>query len=143
MARGTRWSRDELLVVFRLYCRMQYGRLHGSNPEIVELAGRLGRTPGAAAMKACNFASFDPVHLARGVTSLPNTSRADEELWAQFSEDSEAVAAEAESAYARLMGARGGEGVAEGVEVEAGVEGEVPEGPREVEGRDREGRGRG
>ena len=57
MPAGTRWTRDEQLIALRLYMRTPFGRLHGGNPEIISLAGHLGRTPGALAMKASNFAS--------------------------------------------------------------------------------------
>src|SRR5688572_26527990 len=54
------WTRDQLLLALRLYMRMPFGRLHGRNPEIIELAEKIGRTSNALAMKACNFASLDP-----------------------------------------------------------------------------------
>ena len=98
------WSRDELLVAFRLYCRTPFGKLHQHNPEIIELARTLGRTPSAVGMKACNFASLDPVQYARNIIALGNVSRSDRELWEAFQENPEAVAAEAEAAYARLTG---------------------------------------
>ncbi len=61
------WTYNELVVAFYQYCVMPYGRIHGRNPEIIQLAEKLNRTPGALAMKMCNFASFDPIHKLRGV----------------------------------------------------------------------------
>lgn len=104
MPSGVPWSQDELLVAFRLYCRTSFGKLHQRNPEIIELARTLRRTPSAVAMKACNFASLDPVHRARKISALANTSRSDRELWEEFTQDSESVADKAEAAYARLTG---------------------------------------
>lgn len=98
------WSQDELLIVFRLYCRTPFGRLHQRNPEIIELAKLIGRTPGAVAMKACNFASLDPQQQARKIKALGNVSRADRELWEAFLDDSEGVAHKAETAYSSLTG---------------------------------------
>lgn len=98
------WSEAELLVTFRLYCRTPFGRLHRRNPEIITLAERIGRTASAVAMKACNFASLDPQQHVRGIRALGNVSRADRELWEAFRNDSEAVARDAEAAYATLMG---------------------------------------
>lgn len=100
-----RWSDDELLLAFRLYCRMPFGRLHRSNPEILDLAKRIGRTPSAVAMKACNFASLDPQHQKRGVSGLVNISRDDRQLWDRFNADPETVASEAE-AVAAVIGWR-------------------------------------
>lgn len=104
MASSVPWSRDQRLVAFRLYCRTPFGRLHQHNPEIIELASAIGRTPSAVAMKTCNFASLDPMQQAKGVVGLGNVSSQDEALWIEFEADAEAVAAEAEAAYARLTG---------------------------------------
>jgi putative restriction endonuclease len=98
------WSQEELLVAFRLYCRTPFGKLHQHNPEIIELSRLLGRTPSAVGMKACNFASLDPAQHARNISALGNVSRGDRELWDAFQENPEAIAAEAESAHARLVG---------------------------------------
>lgn len=92
-----------MLVAFRLYCRTPFGKLHQYNPEILDLSEILGRTPSAIAMKACNFASLDPVQKARNITALGNVSRADKELWNHFLENSEEIAVEAENAYERLV----------------------------------------
>lgn len=104
MSQRQSWSPDELLLAFRLYCRTPFGRLHQRNPDIVALAVRLGRTPSAVAMKACNFASLDPVQQARGISALGNVSRSDRELWERFQENPEAVAADAEAAAAQMLG---------------------------------------
>ena len=98
------WSQEELLIVFRFYCRTPFGRLHQRNPEIVELAKLIHRTPGAVAMKACNFASLDPQQQTRGIKALVNVSRADKDLWDSFLEDSAAVAQEAEAALVAVCG---------------------------------------
>ncbi len=97
------WTHDELLVAFRLYCRTPFGRLHRLNPEIIKLARLMGRTPSSVGMKACNFASLDPVQQARKIKGLANASRDDRQLWEAFQTDAEATAAAAEAAYARLV----------------------------------------
>ena len=97
------WTRDETLIAFRLYCRTPFGKLHQTNPEIIDLSERLGRTPSAVGMKACNFASLDPKQRQRGIRPLSNTSTLDEQLWAEFQANPEAIAAEAEAAYERLI----------------------------------------
>ena len=107
MSERRRWSRDELLVAFRLYCRTPFGQLHHHNPDIMDLARRVGRTPSAVSMKACNFASLDPAHQDRGVRGLGHASAADRELWDRFHADSQAIAIEAETAYERLTAAEG------------------------------------
>ena len=117
------WSHDELMVAFRLYCRTPFGKLHQHNPEIIDLAKALGRTPSAVGMKACNFASLDPVQRARNISALGNVSRADRDLWSAFQQNPEATAAEAEEIYANLTGRE---------PPPLDVEFELPTGPTEV-----------
>ena len=124
MAKRIPWTRDELLVAFRLYCRTPFGRLHHRNPEIIELAGLLGRTPSAVAMKACNFANVDPRQRARGIRALGNVSRMDRELWDRFQDDSESVGADAEAAHAQLTGSE--------TSLSGDTEVALPDGPTEV-----------
>jgi len=103
-ARQKTWNRSELLVVFRLYCRTPFGRLHHRNPEIIELARLIRRTPSAVSMKACNFASLDPQLKARNISALGNVSKADSTLWEDFMFDSESIAHDAEAEYSALTG---------------------------------------
>lgn len=124
MARSPAWTRDQLLTVFRLYCRTPFGQLHNRNPKIIALAEKIGRTPNAVAMKACNFASLDPTHRARGVKGLSNLARADTELWQQFQANPEAIAAEAEAAYV---------GLKHGIAPEPPMPRAEPTGPTEIE----------
>jgi len=53
-------------------------------------------------MKACNFASLDPEFLKTNRKGLSGASESDRALWQEFSGDSEAIAAEAEEAFARF-----------------------------------------
>jgi hypothetical protein len=115
------WQREELLLVFRFYCVTPFGRLYARNPDIIALARTIGRTPGSVAMKACNFASLDPAHQARGVRGLSGASAADVALWNEFAANSEALAAEAEAAAARLA-----------PHPLTGAEPDIPDGPTEV-----------
>jgi putative restriction endonuclease len=96
------WSRDETLVAFSLYCRLPFGRLHGRNPEIRCVAGQIGRTPSALAMKCCNFASLDDGHQQRGVKGLQNAAALDKQIWAEFQANPEALSFEAATALAQF-----------------------------------------
>jgi hypothetical protein len=99
------WTREQLLLALRLYCQTPFGKLHQRNPEIMLLASKLGRTPSAVAMKACNFASLDP-RLSQRVKGLGNVSTADRHLWEEFLRNPEAMAAATESTAQRLLGKR-------------------------------------
>lgn len=93
------WTREETLVALNVYCRTPFGRLHGRNPEIIQIAAALGRTPDALAMKCCNLAAFDTALAQRG---LSKGSRLDEQIWNEFMAVPERVAFEAELAQANI-----------------------------------------
>src|SRR3984885_2170102 len=103
MAKGRPWSREELIVVFNLYCSMSFGQMDSRNPNIIEMARVLGRTPGSVAMKLVNFASFDPAHQARGVSGLKGASRADRAIWDEFHTNWERLAFESEQRLNELL----------------------------------------
>lgn len=118
------WNREQQLVAFWLYCTEPFGRLHKHNPLIVRTASQIGRTPSALAMKACNFASLDPVFVASGRVGLTAVSNADRALWAEFTTDSDRVVVEASIEWERVQ--RG-----DGTDTDIAVFAQ-PEGPSEV-----------
>jgi putative restriction endonuclease len=54
------WIREELIVAYNLYCKIPFGKIYAHNPEIINLAKIIGRTPSAVALKLTNFANLDP-----------------------------------------------------------------------------------
>jgi putative restriction endonuclease len=44
MAAGTRWTRDQLLIVLNLYHKLRFGQFDSRQRVIIDLAARLGRT---------------------------------------------------------------------------------------------------
>lgn len=42
--KGIKWTREETLIAFALYCKIPFGKISKSNPEILEVANMLGRT---------------------------------------------------------------------------------------------------
>ncbi len=90
------WQEDELLLTLHLYCRTPFGKLHKTNPDIIQLANTIGRSPSAVAMKAVNFASLDPSIHQKGMS---NTSKADRALWNAFMQNSTDIAEKAEALY--------------------------------------------
>ncbi|MFN9133049.1 MAG: HNH endonuclease, partial [Phycisphaerales bacterium] len=61
------WNRDQLVRTLALYCQIPFGKMHSRNPAVVAVAGVIGRTPSAVALKLVNFASLDPELRGRGV----------------------------------------------------------------------------
>ena len=98
MTHGSRWTRDQLLVAFSLYCRLPFGRLHSRNPEIITMAESIGRSPAALAMKLTNIASLDPAITASGRRGLTGASAADREMWDEMHDDWDSFAIESKRA---------------------------------------------
>lgn len=94
--RADKWTREQLKLAFHLYCQLPFGKLHQRHPEIVELAGLIGRTPSAVAMKLVNFASLDPAVTGTGRKGLGNASSEDRAIWAEFNADWDSLATEAD-----------------------------------------------
>jgi putative restriction endonuclease len=85
MRQGQRlWTRDELILAINLYCKLPFGRLHRLNPQVINLAKLIKRTPSSVALKLVNFASLDPSLKARGIKGAANTSKLDKEIWNEF-----------------------------------------------------------
>ena len=70
-------SRGSRLIALRLYMGTPFGQLDSRNQKVIALANRIGRTAGAVAVKACNFASLDPeclkTNAKRFIWDLPST----------------------------------------------------------------------
>ena len=88
------WSREELIYALSLYFKIPFGKLHSTNPEMIAAAKLLGRTPASVSMKLCNFARFDPSHMARNVKGLGHGGKLDESIWQEFYGEWELLAVE-------------------------------------------------
>lgn len=93
---SSRWTKEQLKLAFHLYCQLPFGRMHSRNPEIIELATLIGRTPSAVAMKLVNLASLDPAITETGRSGLGNASALDHQVWDEFHADWEGLALECE-----------------------------------------------
>jgi hypothetical protein len=109
MGTGSRrpWTREELLLALHLYARIEFGKQHRTNPDVVALARVLGRTPGSVAMKLNNFTSLDPDERERGVRGLAGASRMDRRIWQEFHGSAECVG-EAEGLWRQVVRGRVG-----------------------------------
>ncbi len=98
------WTRDELIIAMNLYCKLPFGQLDHRKPIIIEVAEKLGRTPSSLAMKLGNLASLDPVQQARGIRGLSGASKADREIWNEFTANWEKLGTESEERFQELGG---------------------------------------
>lgn len=104
MSHKKSWARNELILAFTLYCRTPFGRLHKTNPEIIQLAAALNRTPSSVAMKLVNYASLDPAQKARNIKGLANASKEDRKIWGEFHSHWEEMIFESQKAYSAIFG---------------------------------------
>ena len=97
MTYGSRWTRQQLLVAFGLYCQLPFRRFNSRNPDIIKFAEAIGRTPSALAMKLGNIASLDPAITSTGRVGLRGgVSANDRAMWDEMQSDWERFAIESE-----------------------------------------------
>jgi putative restriction endonuclease len=101
--RDNKWTREEHILAFNLYCQIPFGTMHSGNPRVKELAKMLGRSDGSVAYKLSNFARLDPALQERGISGLQHGAKGEEDVWREFSEHPETLAYESEFLLAARM----------------------------------------
>jgi putative restriction endonuclease len=114
---GELWTREELILAFDLYCRIPFRKTKANNPDVIQLARLLGRSPASVARKLGNFGSFDPELQKRQIKGLVHAGKLDAEIWDEFNSDWNHLVLEA----SRLRAEFGAE-----TDLERGVDTEVP-----------------
>jgi HNH endonuclease len=117
------WTREELIVAFNLYCKIPFGRIHIRNPQVIELARAIGRTPSAVSWKLANFARLDPALKKRNIAGAAHGALAEGKIWNEFNNNWEQLAFESE----RLLGGMTGQASALVDEAEEFPEGRTRE----------------
>ncbi|MBS2023031.1 MAG: HNH endonuclease [Deltaproteobacteria bacterium] len=92
------WTREELLLALNLYWQIPFGKQHARNPEIIELAKAIGRTPASVAMKLNNLTSIDPEERGR-VRGLRGASKTDREIFEWWEQNREQAVVESEQLW--------------------------------------------
>lgn len=78
------WSREELILVFNLYLKLPFGKMHSRTPEVLEMAHLIGRTVSSISIRLGNFASCDPYHQSRGVKGMVGGIKQCQPIWDEF-----------------------------------------------------------
>ncbi len=98
--RNPKWHRDEIILALDLYFRLDSGKIHAGNPEVIELSRLINllpifevkpnqekfRNPNGVSLKLSNFLAIDDSHSGKGMSSY---SRLDEEIFNEFNNDRE------------------------------------------------------
>lgn len=97
-----RWTREQTIIAFNLYCKIPFNRVTSSHPEIIKAAQAIGRSTNSVKMKIGNFGSFDPELKKRGIVGLANASKLDEEIWNEFNHNWDDLVFESEKILSRI-----------------------------------------
>lgn len=105
MAKGKRWTRDELLIALNLYHKLTFGQMHARQPAIIAVADKMRRGVNSLALKLVNFASLDPALKMRGIKGMSGASALDRLVWLEFHSNLTDAAPASEIAFRALLGA--------------------------------------
>jgi hypothetical protein len=81
---GQPWAHDELVLAFELYCRIPFKLTKANNPEVIDLARLLHRSPASVARKLGNFGAFDPELRKQNISGLTHVGKLDQQVWEEF-----------------------------------------------------------
>lgn len=98
---GKKWTREETILAFDLYCKTPFSKISKSNKDIISLAETLGRTPSSVGLKMANLAHYDPDLIARNVKGMSNASKLDKEIVEEFIGDWEELSYQAQLILSR------------------------------------------
>lgn len=101
---SNKWTREELILAFNLYCKIPFGTIHIRNPKIIDLAKFLGRTPSAVSWKLANLASLDPTLKKRNIAGASHSAKLDAEIWEEFNNNWDLLSFESEKLLAEKTG---------------------------------------
>lgn len=98
-----RWTKEQTIIVFNLYCKIPFQKASSTNPDIVRTAKIIGRSPSSVKMKIGNFGSFDPELRKKGIVGLSNVSKLDKDIWDEFNSNWGKLAYESELLIAKFL----------------------------------------
>lgn len=81
---NVKWSREETILAYDLYCRIPFSKVSKTNKDIIALAEILGRTPSSVGLKLSNLAHYDPEMREKNVKGMSNASKLDKEIVEEF-----------------------------------------------------------
>ena len=85
MGKGKRWTREDVIIAYALYCVIPFSKVNNSNQTIKDAAEVMGRSPTSLKMRICNLAALDPDFLATGRAGLSSVAKLDQEVFDEFS----------------------------------------------------------
>lgn len=105
MAERKAWTREDSIVACALYAITPYDKIQSINPQVIEVAKKIERSPASLAMRMTSFASLDPVGQAKGRKGFDSATKQDKEIWAEFQADWKSIMEQAEKIVGPLRNA--------------------------------------
>ena len=87
MTQHTRWTRNDILIAFALYCRLAPDQRSQHSPDIINIAAAMGRTSASLSMRLANITSLDPAAQSAGHAGLSHAAAADRTIWDEMQDD--------------------------------------------------------
>lgn len=104
MGERRNWTREETILAFELYCRTPFGKIHKNNPDVIELAHIIGRTPDAVGLKMANLGGCDPALKARNIKGMAHGSKMDARIFEEFYRDIGELEVQAKRLRSKMLG---------------------------------------
>ena len=82
--RGGKYSRDETILAFELYCIIPSSKVTVHNPQIINLAKELNRPVNSVKLKLQNFKAYDPSYTQDGRIGMKHGSKLDRDICQEF-----------------------------------------------------------
>lgn len=97
----TKWTREETIIAFNVYCKIPFESSNKTHPLIVKYAKILGRSASALNMKIGNLGRLDPKLQERGIVGLTHGAKMEQEVWNEFYANPDKLAFESECLIAK------------------------------------------
>lgn len=97
-----KWTREETIVAFNVYCKIPFKSSSKTHPMIIKYAKLLGRSSSALNMKVGNIGRLDPDLKEQGISGLIHGAKMEEEVWNEFYGNPELLAFESEKIIAQM-----------------------------------------
>ena len=104
LAKGSRWTREEMILCLNLYLKLPYGQLDHRTPAIIELANLMGRSANTVSIRLNNYSSCDPQIQDSGRTGMEGGRKQCQPYWDEFDGNREALLFESEKILAAYQG---------------------------------------
>lgn len=98
--KGSRWTREEMILCLNLYLKLPYGQLDHRTPAIIELSKLMGRSANTVSIRLNNFSSCDPLIQESGRKGMEGGRKQCQPYWDEYNSNREAFLFESEKLLA-------------------------------------------